>query len=92
MTNSHPCNIELNPKGVSKASGLKEVCRRLGIDMSEVVAVGDSLNDLAMIREAGLGVAMGNAQEEVKKAADWTTVTNEEDGVAEVIFKKVLGE
>lgn len=92
ITNSHPCNIELNPKGVSKASGLQEVCRLLGISMSEVIAVGDSVNDLSMIREAGLGVAMGNAQDRIKQAADAVTATNEEDGVAQVIRTYIFGE
>jgi len=84
-TNSHPNNIELNPLGVSKASGLRQVCDMLGIGMHEIVACGDSLNDAAMIREAGLGVAMGNAQEAVKWIADEVTLTNDEDGVAHVI-------
>lgn len=85
VTNSHPNNMELNPKGVNKASGLKEICRRFGIAMDEVVAIGDSLNDIAMIREAGLGVAMGNAQDAVKRAADRVTDTNVNNGVAKVI-------
>ncbi|MCS7460247.1 Cof-type HAD-IIB family hydrolase [Paenibacillus doosanensis] len=90
VTNSHPCNIELNPKGVSKASGLKQVCELLGIEMSQVIAMGDSLNDVTMIREAGLGVAMGNAQDEVKELADVVTATNEEHGVAKIIEQYVL--
>ncbi|WP_084783484.1 Cof-type HAD-IIB family hydrolase [Paenibacillus sp. FJAT-26967] len=90
ITNSHPNNLELNPKGVSKASGIEEVCKLLGIQMSEVIAMGDSENDIAMIRAAGLGVAMGNAQEGVKRIADLITVTNEEDGVAKVIQEYVL--
>jgi 5-amino-6-(5-phospho-D-ribitylamino)uracil phosphatase len=90
LTNSHPCNIELNPLGISKASGLQEVCSLLGITMDEVVAMGDSLNDAAMLREAGLGIAMGNAQEEVKQLADTVTATNEESGVAQAIRKYVL--
>lgn len=90
ITNSSPWNLELNPKGVSKASGLRELCGLMNIDMSEVVAVGDSLNDIAAIREAGLGVAMGNAQDEVKAAADVVTLTNDEHGVAEVIKRYLL--
>ncbi|HZG57582.1 Cof-type HAD-IIB family hydrolase [Paenibacillus sp.] len=89
-TNSHPNNLELNPLGVSKASGLRQVCAMLGCDMREVVACGDSLNDAAMIREAGLGVAMGNAQDAVKRIADAVTLTNEEDGVAHVIRTYLL--
>ncbi len=90
ITNSSPWNLELNPLGVSKASALRELCTLLGIEMSQVVAVGDSLNDIAAIREAGLGVAMGNAQEAVKEAADVTTLTNDEHGVAEAIKRYVL--
>lgn len=91
LTNSHPFNIEVNPFGVSKESGMREVCEMLGITMDEVIAMGDSRNDLKMIRAAGLGVAMGNAQEDVKKAADYITALNTEDGVARVIEKFVFG-
>ncbi|MFJ5712916.1 Cof-type HAD-IIB family hydrolase [Neobacillus sp. NPDC093127] len=90
LSNSTLKNIEVNPAGINKANGLKIVCNRLGIAMENVMAVGDSLNDLAMITEAGLGVAMGNAQEKVKKAADWVTTTNEEDGVANAIHRWVI--
>jgi len=90
LTNSTLKNIEVNPKGITKAKGLELVCQRLGIEMKNVMAAGDSLNDLAMIKAAGLGVAMGNAQEAVKKAADWVTATNEEDGVAKAIRKWAL--
>jgi HAD superfamily hydrolase (TIGR01484 family) len=90
ITNSHPCNIELNPKGISKGSGILEVCKLLGIDISQAIAMGDSENDISMIREAGLGVAMGNAQEGVKRIADLTTVTNEEHAVAKIINEYIL--
>jgi HAD superfamily hydrolase (TIGR01484 family) len=90
ITNSHPMNIELNPKGINKASGIRQVCGLLGIDMSQVIAMGDSLNDESMIREAGLGVAMGNAQDEIKQLADVVTATNEEHGVARIIEQYVL--
>lgn len=90
ITNSHPCNLELNPKGISKASGIRAVCDMLGITMDEVIAMGDSENDLSMIREAGLGVAMGNAQDGVKAAADIVTVSNDEHGVAKVIREYIL--
>ncbi|TFE24302.1 Cof-type HAD-IIB family hydrolase [Cohnella luojiensis] len=90
ITNSSPYNIEINSQGVSKASALEEVCRMLGYDMSEVVAVGDSLNDIAAIRASGLGVAMGNAQDEVKAAAKVVTGSHQEHGVAQVIQNYVL--
>ncbi|SFK77107.1 hypothetical protein SAMN03159341_101503 [Paenibacillus sp. 1_12] len=90
ITNSHPANLELNPLGVNKASGVRQVCELLGYDMSQVIAMGDSLNDISMIREAGLGVAMGNAQDEVKALADVTTLSNEEHGVARIIEQYIL--
>lgn len=90
ITNSHPSNIELNPLGINKANGVEAVCQLLGIQMSEVIAMGDSENDITMIHEAGLGVAMGNAQDEVKRIADMTTVTNEESAVATIIHTYLL--
>ncbi|WP_128896296.1 Cof-type HAD-IIB family hydrolase [Longirhabdus pacifica] len=90
VTNSHPFNIEINPEGVHKASGLEKVGAMLDISMKEMVAMGDSLNDATMIRKAGLGIAMGNAQQEVKDMADLVTVTNEENGVAKVIQEIIL--
>ncbi|MBV7504669.1 Cof-type HAD-IIB family hydrolase [Bacillus sp. sid0103] len=90
ISNSTLKNIEVNSAGVNKAKGLELVCQRLGLEMKNVMAVGDSLNDLAMIKAAGIGVAMGNAQDIVKESADWVTATNEEDGVAKAIYKWVL--
>ncbi len=90
ITNSSPWNLEMNPQGVTKASAIRELCTLLNIEMSQVAAMGDSLNDIAMIREAGLGVAMGNAQEEVKTAANAVTVTNNEDAVAHLIRDYIL--
>lgn len=90
VTNSSETNIEVNAAGINKAAAIRKVCRRLNITMDEVMTVGDSLNDLAMIKEAGIGVAMGNAQQAVKKAADWVTDTNEQDGVAKAIEKFAL--
>jgi len=92
VTNSHPFNLELNPKNVNKSRGVAQVCQLLGIPMSRVIAVGDSINDLDMIRDAGLGIAMGNAQEEVKRQADAVTADNEHDGVAMVIRRYLFGE
>lgn len=90
ITNSSPDNLEINPLGVNKASGIGQVCELLGISMSEVVAVGDSLNDLAVIQQAGLGVAMGNAQQTVKDEADLVVSSNNEDGIVEVIRDHIL--
>ncbi|WP_276354038.1 Cof-type HAD-IIB family hydrolase [Cohnella caldifontis] len=90
LSNSSPYNIEINPAGVSKAAAMEEVCRLVGCRMSEAVAMGDSLNDIAAIRASGLGIAMGNAQEEVKQAADAVTSSHLEDGVARAIRDFVL--
>lgn len=90
ITNSHPSNIEVNPQGVSKAHALIKVCNKLDITMDEVMAMGDSLNDFTMIDQAGVGVAMGNAQPEIKEIADFTTDSNNNDGVAKAIEKVVL--
>lgn len=90
LTNSLPTNIEVNPLGVNKASSVEKVCQRLGITMDEVMAVGDSLNDIKMIEQAGLGVAMGNAQQKIKDVADVVTDKNENSGVAQAIMKFIL--
>lgn len=66
------------------------LAERLGLALDEVMAVGDSGNDLTMLEAAGLGVAMGNATEEIKQAADVITADNNHDGVAEAIEKYVL--
>ncbi|ALC90781.1 hypothetical protein AM500_14030 [Bacillus sp. FJAT-18017] len=90
VSNSSPTNIEVNSVGINKAAALNQVCDLLSIKMENVMAVGDSLNDILMIKEAGLGIAMGNAQDVVKEAADWVTAPNTEDGVAKAIQKWVL--
>ncbi|XKF66706.1 Cof-type HAD-IIB family hydrolase [Virgibacillus necropolis] len=90
LTNSQPHNVEVNPKGVHKGSALSKVCEKLGITMDEVMAAGDSLNDMKMIQQSGLGIAMGNGQEAIKKAADFETDTNDDDGVAKAIERFVL--
>jgi HAD superfamily hydrolase (TIGR01484 family) len=92
LSNSHITNIECNAFGVNKASGLREVCSLIGIGMSQVIAIGDSLNDIPMIRAAGLGIAMGNAQQSVKEAADLIAPGNDEDGVARMIERHLLAQ
>lgn len=80
-------NIEVTKKDVSKASGLRQLGKRLGISMEEMLVFGDSGNDLAMIREAGIGVAMSNGEKEVLEAADFITKSNTENGIACAIQK-----
>jgi Cof subfamily protein (haloacid dehalogenase superfamily) len=74
--------LDLSPVGVSKASGLAVVCRELGVEQADVLAIGDGRNDLDMLRWAGRGVAMGQAVEEVRAAADDVTATVYDDGAA----------
>lgn len=85
LTNSGRLNIEVNAAGVTKAAGLQLICDRAGFQPSQVVAIGDSLNDMSMLRWAGLGVAMGNAQDVVKEAADTVTLDCLAHGVAQAI-------
>ncbi|MGN6721904.1 MAG: HAD family hydrolase, partial [Marmoricola sp.] len=74
--------LDLSPIGVDKSSGLNHVCQRLGVDRADVLAMGDGRNDIEMLAWAGRGVAMGQAVEEVRHAADAVTGTVGEDGVA----------
>lgn len=83
-------NLEFTKAGTNKASGLKFLAGHLGMTMSEVMAVGDSENDIEMLREAGLGIAMGNASDEVKKVADDVTLDNEHEGVAAAVEKYIF--
>ncbi|UAL29615.1 Cof-type HAD-IIB family hydrolase [Nocardioides rotundus] len=75
--------LDLTPVGVSKASGLEWVARELGLTAADVLAIGDGRNDIEMLRWAGRGVAMGQAVEEVRAAADHVTGTVHEQGAAE---------
>lgn len=84
---SEPFFLEIMPPEIDKAFSLGKLLEFLGADKSEMICCGDGFNDLSMIKFAGLGVAMANAQEEVKQAADFITYSNDEDGVAHVIEK-----
>jgi len=75
---------------VSKGNALKIVAQMLNIAPEEIVAFGDQHNDIGMLQFAGLGIAMGNAHDEVKMAADYVTLRNNEDGVAVALEQKVL--
>lgn len=82
---SEPYFLELVPLGIDKARSLDALANILCITREEIVAMGDGYNDLSMIKYAGLGVAMGNAQVPVKTAADYIAPSNDEDGVAVAI-------
>ena len=87
---SEPYFLELVPKGIDKAMSLDVLIKELGYSREELIAIGDGYNDLSMIQFAGMGIAMANAQEPVKKAANFVTLSNEEDGVAVAIEQFVL--
>ena len=82
---SHSNLLEIVPTNVSKGNTLKCLIDILGISQKETIAIGDDENDISMIEYAGLGVAMGNAKESVKKVAQYIADTNEENGVGKVI-------
>ena len=87
IVRSAPYFLEFLNKASSKGTGVKALSEYLGIKREEVICIGDAGNDLDMIQFAGLGVAMGNAFEEVKAVADYVTLDNDSDGVAHVIEK-----
>lgn len=79
--------LEVIPKVINKGQGIRDICKVLGITPAEVISFGDAANDIPMLREAGVGVAMGNASEAVKAAADMVTLSNNEDGIAAALEK-----
>lgn len=87
---SEPYFLELVPKGIDKAQSLAVLLKEINMTKEEMIAVGDGFNDLSMIKFAGLGVAMANAQDVVKENADYITLSNEEDGVAHVVHEFIL--
>lgn len=87
---SEPFFLEILPRNVDKAYSLKKLLEYLEMEPEQAICCGDGYNDISMLQYAGMGVAMGNACEEVKNAADYVTGTNEEDGVLQVIRKFLL--
>ncbi|QHL85921.1 Cof-type HAD-IIB family hydrolase [Nibribacter ruber] len=79
--------LELAPKAISKASGLELILQKHGIQLSEVIAFGDNYNDIHMLQEVGLGIAVANARDEVKAVANEVTLKSVEDGVAVAVEK-----
>lgn len=87
---SEPYFLELVPKGIDKARSLSVLLEELELKREELMAAGDGFNDLSMVRFAGMGVAMANAQDVVKENADFITLSNDEDGVAYAVEKFIL--
>jgi Cof subfamily protein (haloacid dehalogenase superfamily) len=84
---SAPFYLEATAKGINKAFSLDKICQKLQIKQDEVMAFGDAANDLSMIDFAGVGVAMGNACSQLKERADEITLSNNEDGIAHMLYK-----
>lgn len=87
---SEPFFLEMMPQFIDKAYSLGILLKYLHTDKTRMICCGDGFNDLSMIQMAGLGVAMANAQDKVKEAADYITGSNDEDGVADVVYKYLL--
>ncbi|MBO5994607.1 MAG: HAD hydrolase family protein, partial [Firmicutes bacterium] len=93
VTSSMSYNLEIGGANTSKANALLELSKISGIPLERVMSFGDSPNDSAMIMESGFGVAMGNAEDEVKSQADYVTLSNEDEGVTvairQLLFKEL---
>ena len=92
FTFTETTSLEATPQGVSKGTGLADLCSVLGVSIEESIAVGDAFNDVPMLTMAGLGVAMGNSNEAALQAADVVVGDNDHDGIAEVIDRYLLFE
>lgn len=90
VSSSMEKNLELNRKGGNKGAGLLALAEYLDISRDEIMACGDSDNDYSMIKVAGLGIAMENGLDEIKKIADAVTLSNDQDGVAYAIEQWVF--
>ena len=91
VTRSTPKFNEIVCPGVSKAAAIKILAEKFSVNISEVMAIGDSENDLPMLLAAGKSIAMGNAIDSVKKSCDFQTAPCEDDGFAEAVEKFVFG-
>lgn len=90
ITSSSPFNLEVMHINGNKGNGLKMMARHFNIPLENTVAIGDENNDIPMFKAAGLAIAMGNAEAEVKQHSDLVTLTNDEHGVAYAIEKYIL--
>ncbi|MEG1481131.1 Cof-type HAD-IIB family hydrolase [Clostridium sp.] len=90
IVRSLPHMLEFVKRGNCKSSGLDALISHIGIDKADIIACGDAPNDLDMIKFAGVGVAMGNSHPNVKKASDYITSSNMDDGIVKVIEKYIL--
>lgn len=84
--------LEVVPTAINKANSLGALLEKLEVKSEEVIAIGDGVCDVSMLQMAGLGIAMGNAEDSVKICADMVTASNEEDGVAVAVEKSILAD
>lgn len=82
--------LEVVPEGVNKWVGMQRLLPELGLAGEQLMAIGDGSNDLQLVANAGLGIAMRNAVPQVLDAAKWVTSSNDEDGIAEAIERFIL--
>jgi Cof subfamily protein (haloacid dehalogenase superfamily) len=87
---SEPYFLEVVPPQINKADTLGVLMEKLGVQPEDVIAIGDGVCDIGMIQMAGLGIAMGNAGEQVKRCADYTTTSNDDDGVAKAVEEHII--
>ncbi|MDR2759396.1 MAG: Cof-type HAD-IIB family hydrolase [Spirochaetaceae bacterium] len=85
ITSSDIDNLELMPRGTSKADALRFVAKKINVDMGQIMAIGDNYNDMEMIKSVGYGVAMGNGVDVMRQAAAVVTASCDDDGVAKAI-------
>ncbi len=90
VTSSKTYFIEIMKQAVSKGEALRELAADWGVEREQIIAIGDSYNDLEMMEYAGLGAAVENAEQPIRKQADYITASNQDEGVAEVINKFIL--
>lgn len=89
VTSSFPNNIEINHKEAQKGVAVKRLAKAKGIDLKEVMTIGDNFNDVSMLEVAGVSFAMGNAEDGVKKVAKYEAETNVNDGVGKAILRAI---
>jgi hypothetical protein len=87
ITSSVEDNLEINIHSANKGAGLEKLTELLEIDLKEIAAIGDNNNDIEMLQMAGIGIAMGNASEDIKARADFITLDNDKNGAAEAILQ-----
>lgn len=87
ITRSESTRVEFVPKGMTKVCAIEKIANLLNISQQDIIAIGDGENDIEMLRYAGLGIAMGNASDAVKEAADSITDNNDNNGVGKALLR-----